>query len=205
MFEQTFKNIDNVLWKEAGCTTELDYTEQTSWMLFLKYLDDLERGNGSRRQSWKESPIPFVIERPVSLVEMGSAEEEGWQLRPRQGADRRQPDRIRGPGSSFPLCPGVGDTRRRRGHQSNTRSARFSAKSKTSSAAAISLRDAPGTGSTDCASASQARETRTIASLRSENPEHGQCGAQWRRILHAAPAHSRHGPGDRSKDRRANL
>lgn len=45
MFEQTFKNIDDVLWKEAGCSSELDYTEQTSWMLFLKYLDDLE---GSR-------------------------------------------------------------------------------------------------------------------------------------------------------------
>ncbi len=43
MFQQTFKNIDDVLWKEAGCTTELDYTEQTSWMLFLKYLDDLEQ------------------------------------------------------------------------------------------------------------------------------------------------------------------
>tara|TARA_R110002072_G_scaffold224347_4_gene381402 strand:+ start:653 stop:2128 length:1476 start_codon:yes stop_codon:yes gene_type:complete len=42
MFEQTFRNIDNVLWKEAGCASELDYTEQTSWMLFLKYLDDLE-------------------------------------------------------------------------------------------------------------------------------------------------------------------
>ena len=42
MFEQTFKNIDDVLWKEAGCTTELDYTEQTSWMLFLKY-DHLEQ------------------------------------------------------------------------------------------------------------------------------------------------------------------
>ena len=42
-FEQTFKNIDDVLWKEAGCTTELDYTEQTSWILFLKYLDDLEQ------------------------------------------------------------------------------------------------------------------------------------------------------------------
>ncbi len=42
MFEQTFRNIDDVLWKEAGCATELDYTEQTSWMLFLKYLDDLE-------------------------------------------------------------------------------------------------------------------------------------------------------------------
>jgi len=42
MFEQAFKNIDDVLWKEAGCTTELDYTEQTSWLLFLKYLDGLE-------------------------------------------------------------------------------------------------------------------------------------------------------------------
>jgi type I restriction enzyme M protein len=42
-FVQAFRNIDDVLWKEAGCTTELDYTEQTSWMLFLKYLDDLEQ------------------------------------------------------------------------------------------------------------------------------------------------------------------
>jgi type I restriction enzyme M protein len=41
MFEQAFRSIDDVLWKEAGCTTELDYTEQTSWLLFLKYLDDL--------------------------------------------------------------------------------------------------------------------------------------------------------------------
>src|SRR5437660_138918 len=42
-FEQAFRNIDDVLWKEAGCTTELDYTEQTSWLLFLKYLDSLEQ------------------------------------------------------------------------------------------------------------------------------------------------------------------
>ena len=43
MFEQAFKNIDDVLRKEAGCTTELDYTEQTSWLLFLKYLENLEQ------------------------------------------------------------------------------------------------------------------------------------------------------------------
>jgi type I restriction enzyme M protein len=42
LFEQAFRNIDDILRKEAGCTTELDYTEQTSWMLFLKYLDGLE-------------------------------------------------------------------------------------------------------------------------------------------------------------------
>jgi type I restriction enzyme M protein len=43
MFEQAFKNIDDVLWKDAGCTSELDYTEQTSWLLFLKYMDSLEQ------------------------------------------------------------------------------------------------------------------------------------------------------------------
>jgi len=43
VFEQAFRNIDDVLRKEAGCTTELDYTEQTSWLLFLKYLDALDQ------------------------------------------------------------------------------------------------------------------------------------------------------------------
>ncbi len=43
MFEQAFKNIDDALHKEAGCSSELDYTEQTSWLLFLKYLDELEQ------------------------------------------------------------------------------------------------------------------------------------------------------------------
>jgi len=43
MFEQIFKNVDDILWKDAGCGSELDYVEQTSWVLFLKYLDDLEQ------------------------------------------------------------------------------------------------------------------------------------------------------------------
>lgn len=43
MFEQVFKNIDDILHKDAGCTSELDYTEQSSWLLFLKYLDALEQ------------------------------------------------------------------------------------------------------------------------------------------------------------------
>ena len=43
MFEQTFKNIDDILHKDAGCGSELDYVEQTSWVLFLKYLDDFEK------------------------------------------------------------------------------------------------------------------------------------------------------------------
>ena len=43
MFEQTFKNIDDILHKDAGCGSELDYVEQTSWILFLKYLHDFEK------------------------------------------------------------------------------------------------------------------------------------------------------------------
>jgi type I restriction enzyme M protein len=43
MFEQSFKKIDDILRKDAGASSELDYVEQTSWILFLKYLDDLEQ------------------------------------------------------------------------------------------------------------------------------------------------------------------
>ena len=42
MFENTFKNIDDILYRDAGADSELDYTEQTSWILFLRYLDNLE-------------------------------------------------------------------------------------------------------------------------------------------------------------------
>ena len=43
MFEQTFKNIDDLIWKDSGCDSELDYAEQSSWILFLKWLDDYEK------------------------------------------------------------------------------------------------------------------------------------------------------------------
>lgn len=42
MFEQTFKNIDDILYKDAGADSELDYIGQTSWVLFLRYLDELD-------------------------------------------------------------------------------------------------------------------------------------------------------------------
>tara|TARA_R110002124_G_scaffold149220_1_gene315066 strand:- start:214668 stop:216119 length:1452 start_codon:yes stop_codon:yes gene_type:complete len=61
MFEQTFKNIDNVLWKEAGCGSELDYTEQSSWMLFLKYLDDLEKARAMEAELIGK-PYEYIID-----------------------------------------------------------------------------------------------------------------------------------------------
>ena len=63
MFEQAFKNIDDVLWKEAGCGSELDYAEQTSWLLFLKYLDGLEQDKAMEAQL-EGKAYSFILDEP---------------------------------------------------------------------------------------------------------------------------------------------
>jgi len=60
MFEQTFKNIDDILHKDAGCSSELDYVEQTSWVLFLKYLDDLERDRATAAELTGKQYTPII-------------------------------------------------------------------------------------------------------------------------------------------------
>jgi len=60
MFEQTFKNIDDILHKDAGCGSELDYVEQTSWVLFLKYLDDLERDKATAAELTGKTYRPII-------------------------------------------------------------------------------------------------------------------------------------------------
>jgi type I restriction enzyme M protein len=63
MFEQAFRNIDDVLRKEAGCTTELDYTEQSSWLLFLKYLDGLEQDKATEA-ALDGKKYSFILDKP---------------------------------------------------------------------------------------------------------------------------------------------
>jgi type I restriction enzyme M protein len=63
MFEQAFKNIDDVLWKEAGCTTELDFTEQTSWLLFVKYLDGLEQDRADEA-ALSGKTYTYILDKP---------------------------------------------------------------------------------------------------------------------------------------------
>ncbi len=60
MFEQTFKNIDDILHKDAGCGSELDYVEQTSWILFLKYLDDLEKDKATAAELTGKVYTPII-------------------------------------------------------------------------------------------------------------------------------------------------
>ena len=61
-FDQAFRAIDDCLRKEAGCGTELDYTEQTSWLLFLKYLDGLEDDRAAMALLEGRSPTPILEE-----------------------------------------------------------------------------------------------------------------------------------------------
>jgi type I restriction enzyme M protein len=62
MFEQAFKNIDDILHKDAGSSSELDYTEQTSWLLFLKYLDALEQDKAMEAEL-EGKPYHFILEK----------------------------------------------------------------------------------------------------------------------------------------------
>ncbi len=41
-YAQSFNAIDKAMRNDEGLASELDYAEQTSWLLFLKYLDDME-------------------------------------------------------------------------------------------------------------------------------------------------------------------
>ena len=61
MFEQAFKNIDDILHKDAGSSSELDYTEQTSWLLFLKYLDALEQDRAMEAEL-EGRPYTFILD-----------------------------------------------------------------------------------------------------------------------------------------------
>lgn len=59
-FEQKFKTIDNELRKDGGASTEMDYIEQTSWLLFLKYLEDLEKNKEIEANLDGKSYTPII-------------------------------------------------------------------------------------------------------------------------------------------------
>jgi type I restriction enzyme M protein len=61
MYEQAFKNIDDALWKDEGTTSELDYIQQSSWIIFLRYLDDLENSRSTEAEL-KGKSYSFLID-----------------------------------------------------------------------------------------------------------------------------------------------
>jgi type I restriction enzyme M protein len=60
-FEQTFKNIDDLLYKDSGADSELDYIGQTSWVMFLRYLDELEQDKSDEAEL-KGEDYNFILD-----------------------------------------------------------------------------------------------------------------------------------------------
>ncbi|MEO8377466.1 MAG: type I restriction-modification system subunit M N-terminal domain-containing protein, partial [Candidatus Sumerlaeota bacterium] len=61
MFEMAFKGIDDILRREGGGV--LKYTEQSSWPLFLKYLDSLEQERATHAELAGKK-YSFILEEP---------------------------------------------------------------------------------------------------------------------------------------------
>ncbi|NTV13089.1 MAG: N-6 DNA methylase [Desulfobulbaceae bacterium] len=79
MFEQAFKNIDDVLWKEAGCASELDYAEQSSWLLFLKYLDSLEQDKALEAEL-EGKKYSFILDAPYRWESWAAPKDKDGRL-----------------------------------------------------------------------------------------------------------------------------
>ncbi|MFN6933543.1 MAG: N-6 DNA methylase [Tsuneonella sp.] len=62
MFENAFNNIDRAMRNDEGLSSELDYAEQTSWLLFLKYLDDLEQERQDQAELERRDYTPILDE-----------------------------------------------------------------------------------------------------------------------------------------------
>ncbi len=201
MFEQAFKNIDDVLRKEAGCTTELDYTEQTSWLLFLKYLDGLEQDKADEA-ALEGKKYTFILDKPYRWESWAAPKGKDGKIdhnKALTGDDLRDfvnqklfpylhgfKQKASGPNTiEYKIGEIFGEIKNKiqqrlqppRDHRPHRRTA-------------LPLAD---------------REARAIAPLRSQDQEHGQRRAQRRRVLHPAPAHPRHRPGREAQDRRAHL
>lgn len=63
MYDNAFNRIERELRNEEGVANELDYVEQTSWVLFLKYLHDLESERRDRAELDGKDYTPIITGR----------------------------------------------------------------------------------------------------------------------------------------------
>ena len=79
MFEQTFKNIDDILYKDSGADSELDYIGQTSWVMFLRYLDELEQDKADEA-ALEGKPYKYILDKEYSWTEWAMPKNEEGKL-----------------------------------------------------------------------------------------------------------------------------
>jgi type I restriction enzyme M protein len=79
MFEQTFKNIDDLLYKDSGADSELDYIGQTSWVMFLRYLDELEQDKADQAEL-KGEAYTYILEEQYRWPNWAMPKDENGKL-----------------------------------------------------------------------------------------------------------------------------
>jgi type I restriction enzyme M protein len=78
-FEQSFKNIDDLLYKDSGADSELDYIGQTSWVMFLRYLDELEQDKADEAELRGEE-YNFILEEEYRWPNWAMPKDEDGEL-----------------------------------------------------------------------------------------------------------------------------
>lgn len=76
-FEQIFKSIDDILRLEVP--TALDYTEQSSWILFLRYLDGLEQDKADEAELRGET-YQYILEEEYRWSNWAMPKDENGKL-----------------------------------------------------------------------------------------------------------------------------
>ena len=61
-FEQIVKNIVDPLYKDTGADSELDDIGQTSWVMLLRYLDELEQDKADEAELRGEN-YSFILDK----------------------------------------------------------------------------------------------------------------------------------------------
>jgi type I restriction enzyme M protein len=198
LFEQAFKNSDDILWKEAGCTTELDYTEQTSWILFLKYLEDLEQDK-STEAALEGKRYSHILDEPYRWERWAAPKNGNGKIHHNKaltGDDLR--DFVNA--KLFPYLPGF----RQKASGPNTieyKIGEIFGEIKNKIQSGYNLHEI-----IDQIDGMRFRsQTEKDELLRSQDSQHGQRWAQRRGVLHAPPAPPRHRPVGQAPDRRAHL
>jgi type I restriction-modification system DNA methylase subunit len=75
-----FKRIDNILFEDAGTNGANDYMAQMSWILFLKYLDDLEETRKDEAV-FHDAEYSPLFKKEFQWGQLGSTKEIRWHAR----------------------------------------------------------------------------------------------------------------------------
>ena len=201
MYENAFNSIERHLRAEEGIANELDYVEQTSWVLFLKYLHDLENERRDRAELNRERYAP--------LIDPDFCWDDWAAPRTAEGEFDHNEALVGDDLIAFidkGLFPYLASFRQ---DAQGPRTIEYKIGeifTELRNKFRLRLHPARRAGDRGRALLQHAGPApRALAAIRDSHSPHGQCRAERRRVLHPAPFDPRHDQGGRSEDRRDRL